>query len=352
MAMRNNTGILSQPYGNVRVTAQPRIVFEDVDDPEARCWMHLSMYCEPETAHADMVRRHGALASRTLAARSAAWYRQAREFFAAAKVASLATWPTLLYYGQLNLAKATYATITNLAPSPWHGMVRDSNARILGWAAGFKTSGAIQSFAELHGVRVSETAPRNGRIAVRTTVCDLLRREENASRMISSFLGQPPLVFHCARPEYRSIFVRTKQRMGWLINLEEDPANNAIPKIVRTNTFFEFSHGFGQTTLLARRRAELGYEQTTSFSSIITPTLKGQAFWWPGPVRQLALGWMLSEISRYSPELLSASASASNRRLLPVLEIAMQDIQRSFPNECLNLLYGARMSFVSPSPVR
>lgn len=99
-------------------------------DRERTCWEMLQWFESPGYVGDQLAKRHGLEdeAARPRAAEVAAYIVQAREYFDAARHASLATQPTMLYYGM-----ACFSAAISLTADPvrlldgYHGMTLDRN---------------------------------------------------------------------------------------------------------------------------------------------------------------------------------------------------------------------------------
>jgi len=274
---------------------------------------------------------------------------QAREFFGSAEASTLNTRPVLLYYGALNLAEAAHGLLRNGRPKPAHGMNIKAGQGLAEWSIVFRNKGVVQDFANLFGVSITQTDNGNQSGRVDVSLGDFLSRDPSASRLLDSHHILPALCGDVyAIEESRSADKIYEAGLHlWLFRARTTHDVDAITRFADPVTS-ELDRNARIVCVEKSGLGVVGYERTVNHRGALTPAIPGQASWWPYPIRQFAAIWILSEISRYSPQSLSFSAPVETRRFLPAIEVLMQDILRTFPNEVLNLINEASMDFGRP----
>lgn len=297
-----------------------------------------------------LINRFGQVGAPDLAGRIASNVRQSREFFEAAANTSIQTKPTLVYYGQLNLASATYGLLANRHIVGTHGMARDPSSGLGTWAIRFHEKGAIQCFAELFGVRVSIADGNRGSTPIPVSLIEFLQRDPTASALLERYGEASTLSIPAYQIGHAPQSVGGIMRSLWHLRVSNAEDRVRIHRFAQVVPPSLLPTSASDSVWIEQPISRpLGFERTVDFGQFISPALPGQHFWWPYPIRHMAIGWLVSEVSRYKPELLGTVASPGSRELTPLVELVMQDITRMFPNECLNLIYGGFNFFGLPA---
>jgi hypothetical protein len=321
----------------------PEAPAELTEDPIQSCWAHLGLFAAPDFVNSFLAKKHGGTIRKQLADETASFMRQARYLFGTAQHATLESKPLLLYYGQLNLAKATIALSTAKLPEPSHGLKSDNKVvadSMRSWAAHFRPMGIAPRLASAFGFHVKADT--------KFSLWDLLRRDAGCSTIMWEAFGPKRLSFLCSRlqvcPSYGTGNGRLRHGGSFC---DISAGNYTLTEIQQCfgRGAAEGSHNY-HCFVPRSKGPRYGLEHPSGAYSNVSLALPGQDEWSPLVIRQFATGFILSEIARYRPDLL-AFPSGQNGRLIPVLDVAMRQIQRTFPNECLNHIVQRRVVFGS-----
>lgn len=316
------------------------------DSPIQSIWHELSMLTEPNNVQRFMFHKHGTIPGIKLANAVSSWMGQARSFFTSAETAPLIAKPLYLYYGQMNLAKAVIGICQQAMPNPYHGMSRKSSGgrgsnSILSWAVKINSTGVHPEFADTFGVN-----PSRGKAV---SLKSLISRDAEAADHLIRYLGiqRDVHIVHDVRTTSMA-HGRGKVKPALAVDFGSN-----TPGALRIGEVYGKAPGvtLSGTTIYvpttARLRQRAGVESLPSGLLTISMSLSGQNMWWPSVVRQLSIGWILSEICRYRPELLLFPPSNQERALIPILEVVIANILREYPNACLNKIYGVEKFYGS-----
>lgn len=343
---RNDNGQGPDTATSCHILDFPSESLELTVDPIGSCWTLLGPFSSKDfvtrylgrvtvsqpSEPSNLVRLSEKVASRV---------KQARYFFGAAQLAPLEARGLLVYYGQMNLAKAVIALDKCGDSEPLHGFSsqdKEGSDQIKAWGASFRRKGVGPEFAAALGFETTPGTP--------FTLWDLVSRDPACSSLLKHAYCEMRKCFVSNLP---TLLVERVDERGERFHGELTCA------ISSEYSQEELRHVFPHTCYLGGsstqcyvpgdKGRQFGYERPPGLYGTISPALPGQESWLPYAVRQLATGFIISEICRYRPELIAIPRQESEI-MVPVIETVLRQIERSFPNACLNKLLGIRIVFV------
>lgn len=239
-------------------------------------------------------------------AQFAAWLRQAQELDKFAATATPFTKALALYYSSLNLAKALVLAKTGSTPAPTHGLDRrgENQGSLLLRGVKLVPNGICPEFL---------AALLQSPCATSFTLAELLARDNFVSEVAHDLFGLPICSFF------------GNLGGGNRIDL---PHYGLAAEDLTT----DLGEGFltsGLTEVAVLHEIDSNSRNTITIGIGPTP---------PPPliVRQHMVLWLLSEVSRYSPEQMGDWGSDENAQLAPILSSWLDEAQARLPILYLN----------------